>query len=92
MFSIRQANPSSRPGDDMGSPDGFKSGEQWQVIGSQGRKEIVIERNGLRRFLPLAQAGKWSRLARGVVVLCEARSYVQRYSPHVHGRCFIKPG
>jgi ATP-dependent exoDNAse (exonuclease V) alpha subunit len=38
---------------------GFKSGEQWQVIGSQGRKEIVVERNGERRFLPLAQAGKF---------------------------------
>jgi ATP-dependent exoDNAse (exonuclease V) alpha subunit len=39
---------------------GFKSGEQWQVIGSQGRKEIVVERNGKRRFLPLVQAGKFS--------------------------------
>jgi ATP-dependent exoDNAse (exonuclease V) alpha subunit len=39
---------------------GFKSGEQWQVIGSQGRKEIVVERNGGRRFLPLAQAGKFT--------------------------------
>jgi len=39
---------------------GFKSGEQWQVIGSQGRKEIVIERNGERRFLPLAHAGKFT--------------------------------
>src|SRR5271166_14076 len=36
---------------------GFKSGEQWQVIGSQGRKEIVVERNGERRFLPLVQSG-----------------------------------
>jgi hypothetical protein len=39
---------------------GFKSGEQWQVIGSQGRKEIVIERNGERRFLPVAHAGKFT--------------------------------
>jgi conjugative relaxase-like TrwC/TraI family protein len=39
---------------------GFKSGEQWQVIGSQGRREIVVERNGERRFLPLAQAGKFT--------------------------------
>jgi hypothetical protein len=39
---------------------GFKSGEQWQVIGSQGRKEIVVERNAERRFLPLARAGKFS--------------------------------
>jgi ATP-dependent exoDNAse (exonuclease V) alpha subunit len=39
---------------------GFKSGEQWLVIGSQGRKEIVVERNGERRFIPLAQAGKFS--------------------------------
>jgi len=39
---------------------GFKSGEQWQVIGSQGRKEIVVERNGERRFLPLAHAGKFT--------------------------------
>jgi len=39
---------------------GFKSGEQWRVIGSQGRREIVVERNGERRFLPLAQAGKFS--------------------------------
>jgi hypothetical protein len=39
---------------------GFKSGEQWQVIGSQGRNEIVVERNGERRFLPLTQAGKFS--------------------------------
>jgi ATP-dependent exoDNAse (exonuclease V) alpha subunit len=39
---------------------GFKSGEQWQVIGSQGRKEIVIERNAERRFLPLAHAGKFT--------------------------------
>jgi len=38
---------------------GFKSGEQWQVIGSQGRKEIVVERKGERRFLALAQAGKF---------------------------------
>jgi hypothetical protein len=39
---------------------GFKSGQQWQVIGSQGQKEIVVERNGERRFLPLTQAGKFS--------------------------------
>jgi ATP-dependent exoDNAse (exonuclease V) alpha subunit len=40
----------------------FKSGEQWHVVGSQGRKEIV-ERNGERRFLSLAQAGKSLREA-----------------------------
>ena len=39
---------------------GFKSGEQWQVIESPGRKQIVVERNGERRFLPLAQAGKFT--------------------------------
>jgi hypothetical protein len=44
--------------------DGFKSGEQWQVIGSQGPKEIVVERNGEQRFLPLAQAGKFTRQLR----------------------------
>jgi ATP-dependent exoDNAse (exonuclease V) alpha subunit len=39
---------------------GFKSGEQWQVVGRQGRREIVVEHSGERRFLPLAQAGKFS--------------------------------
>src|SRR6516225_1754545 len=38
---------------------GFKSGEQWQVVGSQGGKEIVVERKGKLRFLALAQAGKF---------------------------------
>jgi hypothetical protein len=48
---------------------GFKSGEQWQVIGSQGRKEIVVERKGERRFLPLAQAGKFDLFRAESVVL-----------------------
>jgi hypothetical protein len=48
---------------------GFKSGEQWRVIGSQGRKEIVVERNGDRRFLPLVQAGKFSLFRAEPVVL-----------------------
>jgi ATP-dependent exoDNAse (exonuclease V) alpha subunit len=39
---------------------GFKSGQQWQVIGSKDRKEIVIERDGKPRFLPLAQSGKFT--------------------------------
>jgi hypothetical protein len=39
---------------------GFKNGERWQVVGTQGRREIVVERNGERRFLPLAQAGKFA--------------------------------
>jgi conjugative relaxase-like TrwC/TraI family protein len=39
---------------------GFKSGQQWQVIGSRGRKEIVVERDGERRFLPLVQSGKFT--------------------------------
>jgi hypothetical protein len=30
------------------------------VVGRQGRRETVVERNGERRFLPLTQAGKFS--------------------------------
>ena len=48
---------------------GFKSDEQREVIGSQGRKEIVVERNGERRFLPLAQAGKFTLFRAELVAL-----------------------
>jgi len=39
---------------------GFKSGQQWQVVGSRSRQEIVIERDGERRFLSLTQSGKFT--------------------------------
>jgi hypothetical protein len=39
---------------------GFKSGQQWQVIGGRSQKEIVVDRYGERRFLPLAQSGKFT--------------------------------
>jgi hypothetical protein len=53
----------------LSSAGGFKSGEQWQVIGSQGRREIVFERNGDRPFLPLAQASKFTLFRAETVAL-----------------------
>jgi len=53
----------------LSSAGGFKSGEQWQVIGSQGRRGIVFERNGERPFLPLAQASKFTLFRAETVAL-----------------------
>jgi conjugative relaxase-like TrwC/TraI family protein len=39
---------------------GFKSGQRWRVIGSRSRQEIVVERDGERRFLSLVQSGKFT--------------------------------
>jgi ATP-dependent exoDNAse (exonuclease V) alpha subunit len=39
---------------------GFKSGEQWKVVGRQGASELVLERDGKKRFFSLSRPGSFN--------------------------------
>jgi ATP-dependent exoDNAse (exonuclease V) alpha subunit len=39
---------------------GFKSGEQWEVVGRQSSSQVIVRRAGHEKVLALAHAGKFS--------------------------------
>ena len=39
---------------------GFKSGEQWRVVGHSSASELVLEKNGQKRFFSLSKPGSFS--------------------------------
>jgi conjugative relaxase-like TrwC/TraI family protein len=39
---------------------GFKSGEQWKIVGHSKDSELVVERNGQTRFFSLSRPGSFS--------------------------------
>ena len=39
---------------------GFKSGEQWRVVGRSSASELVLEKNGQKRFFSLSKPGSFS--------------------------------
>ena len=39
---------------------GFKSGEQWKVVGRQSASELVLERDGQKRFFSLSRPGSFN--------------------------------
>jgi hypothetical protein len=39
---------------------GFKSGEQWQVVGQPSSSEVIVEKDGRQKALSLTHAGKFS--------------------------------